>query len=59
MATKGKLLLGFALSVVQVGDFYQIRYPQGYQSLTHILSTARCASTSSAGSPACTCAASV
>ena len=37
MATKGKLLLGFALIVAQVGDVYQIRYPQGYQSLTHIL----------------------
>ena len=31
------MLLRGALVVAQIGDVYQIRYPQGYQSLTHKL----------------------
>ena len=37
LPVKAKLLLGFALVVAQIGDVYQIRYPEGYQSITHKL----------------------
>ena len=37
LPVKGKLLLGFALVVAQIGDVYQIRYPPNYQSITHTL----------------------
>ena len=34
LPVKGKLILHFALVVAQLGDVYQIRYPDDYQSLT-------------------------
>jgi hypothetical protein len=34
LPVKGKLILHFALVVAQLGDVYQIQYPDGYQSLT-------------------------
>jgi len=37
LLVKGKLLLGFALVMAQMGDVYQIRYPPGFQSLTSTL----------------------
>jgi hypothetical protein len=37
LLVKGKLLVGFALVMAQMGDVYQIRYPPGFQSLTSTL----------------------
>jgi hypothetical protein len=37
LLVKGKLLLGFALVMAQMGDVYQIRYPPGFQSLSSTL----------------------
>ena len=34
LAVKAKLVLSFALIVAQIGDVYQVRYPDGYQSFT-------------------------
>ena len=39
LPVKLKLLLGFALVVAQIEDVYQIRYPDGYHTLTHRIFT--------------------
>ena len=37
LPVKGKLLLGFAMVVAQIGDVYRVRYPRDYESITNLL----------------------